>query len=747
MSDYDSQSIAIDYATQRGFAVFPTYGIRESVTGGLECTCGNITCGSQGKHPAVSKGLKAASKDPSTIENLWAGRTDRNIAIATGIESGIFVVDVDGEAGLASQAELPKLPKTLTCKTARGFHYYFRYPDKKVYNRTHVWKGIDIRGEGGYVIGPPSHHVLGLRYEWLDEYAPIADAPDWLLEAVCSERRAPVVQNDLLTTAAEREWTPDEVRDMLSYLSPDCSYQEWVDIGMALQAGGYNAEMYDEWSRGSAKYKTNEPYRKWYSFEPSGGITMGTLIERAKLFGWKPREYISETIDWESHPANGFFRKYGIGPYDADSEEETDEAAPQLEKAKWPTGLELDPMQIDGLVGDTVRWIVGCAYREQPELALLNTLAALGAVFGRRYAGPTDLRTNLFCCGIAGTGAGKDESRKRLKALMLAAGMETYLAGEDVKSGAGLVTQMERQPSCVMMIDEFGLVIASITGKNAAQHHIDISTKMLSIYSTSGSSQTFGGYADKKVTPTTLYDPNLCIYGCTTLDKYLEAIKKDSVESGFLNRFITLNGRTIEIVKINDADLDKSIPDSLLEAWKGLIAGGLEGLNTNSILGDPIRVEWGNCREYVRGLVNIERDMIINNQKLGNLCSRYRENVMKVASIFAICDNPERPVYDLQRHMIPAQIIVKSSLDYIIDLCENNMYENEYQRTRNVILMDVKRRKRGISRRDLKRMHPHVKSKDFDQILSALMEEEYIRTRQDKKKGSKGRPTVMYVAI
>ncbi len=177
-----SLTSALAYAAQ-GFAVFPTHGIKTLHVNGktvLACTCGMIDCASPGKHPATMKGRNAASKDPQVIENLWAGRDFLNVAIATGIESNIFVVDVDGEKGRESLEKLEekygKLPKTITSITGRGKHLIFKYPNKKVFNRTNaLGPGLDIRGCGGYICVPPSMHISGVAYRWEDESAVIAE--------------------------------------------------------------------------------------------------------------------------------------------------------------------------------------------------------------------------------------------------------------------------------------------------------------------------------------------------------------------------------------------------------------------------------------------------------------------------------------------------------------------------------------------------------------------------------------------
>jgi hypothetical protein len=102
----------------------------------------------------------------------------------TGARSGVFVVDVDR---LEALGELPReLPDTLTIRTpSGGLHFCFNHVDGITNKTGTLPDGIDIRGDGGYVIIPPS---MGYT---LEHRAQIADAPDWLLEAVRDEPRKP----------------------------------------------------------------------------------------------------------------------------------------------------------------------------------------------------------------------------------------------------------------------------------------------------------------------------------------------------------------------------------------------------------------------------------------------------------------------------------------------------------------------------------------------------------------------------
>src|SRR5262245_26181103 len=84
---------ALDYAA-RGWRVLPVHG----TTNGL-CTCNNSGCKSKGKHPRTRQGVRDATTDTAMISRWWADWPSANIGIATGPQSGIFMIGPDGQAG------------------------------------------------------------------------------------------------------------------------------------------------------------------------------------------------------------------------------------------------------------------------------------------------------------------------------------------------------------------------------------------------------------------------------------------------------------------------------------------------------------------------------------------------------------------------------------------------------------------------------------------------------------------------
>lgn len=142
------------------------------------------------KEPAV-KWADEATNDTARALEWWKYNPSANIGIATGARSGLVVVDIDaghgGEESIKELAAKHSIPETVTAKTGGGGrHLIFKHPGVEIRNSaSKLAKGIDIRGDGGYIVAPPSLHPSGNRYQWLSELAPsrheLAPMPEWMI--------------------------------------------------------------------------------------------------------------------------------------------------------------------------------------------------------------------------------------------------------------------------------------------------------------------------------------------------------------------------------------------------------------------------------------------------------------------------------------------------------------------------------------------------------------------------------------
>src|SRR5882762_870880 len=151
-----------------------------------------------------SNGHKNATLNYEQVQRWWSENPTANIAVATGSPSGLIVFDVDPQhGGHESFKKLEKrygpLPQTRMSRTAHGgLHRFYAYPSdgNRYPNAVELQglPGIDVRGDGGYVVLPPSKLYNRLSYIWGKTDIPISPAPVWLLEALTHQS-----QNEKIT--------------------------------------------------------------------------------------------------------------------------------------------------------------------------------------------------------------------------------------------------------------------------------------------------------------------------------------------------------------------------------------------------------------------------------------------------------------------------------------------------------------------------------------------------------------------
>lgn len=739
---------ALRYA-ENGWAIFPVHSVNKNG----ECSCRNKSCKHKGKHPIANlapNGFRNATKEIGEIAAWWKKHPTANIGLATGKKSGnLLVVDIDqkpekneyGEEqweGLCIQHTGSAIgyPDTVESITGSGGkHIFFYYPENSIIKSRQkaLGEAVDIRADGGYVILPPSIHVTGNVYSWELSSDPedidVAMAPDWLI-LQCQHRERPQPKNSPETI----QLTPEKVNELRGVLAfiPSDDRDVWLEIGMALKstyAGIQAYGIWNEWSQQSTKFDLQDQQKTWESLDPDGGVSIASLYYRAQKNGWCEPTVIDHNL------------------------------VPNLEDVKIleirePVQAPVDLHSPPGVLKDITNYILNTSKRPQPSFAVNAALTFAGAILGRRVAGETGLRTNLYLISVGSTASGKDHPRAAVKTLLMATNKIDYLGGENIASGQAILTRLAVTPSVLFLLDEFGMLLQSIQSHGAGRHNKEIITNFMKLFSSAGTIYVSTEYADQKQKPRiTLEYPCVSLHATTTAEEFYPALTSMHVVNGYLNRFLVVDESYKPRPKRLRTTQDIEIPETIID-WVNYIdrdfrgdESNLSGLNPET----PIRIEKDpDAREIFNTFEDDVEELLKKTEGTGvdALWGRAWEHAEKLAVIGACCTNPDTK-------QISAEVaewaisFVRYYTEQLAITIHERVSDSDFEKVCKEYLMAIARAgENGLTNRDIGRqkpfsLHPPRERKATLEALKSSVQIDYIKIERP----GKGRKRMAYVAI
>jgi hypothetical protein len=706
------------------------------------------------KEPITPHGVKDASTYEEKIRMWWHIWPDANIGLACGKASGVSAVDIDydpkkGINGYKSLAGLP-LPTTVQQRTPRGgFHaiYKTNNPPKN----KNDWKpGIDIRGEGYYIVLAPSVTKDG-KYEWLDNEPTKAMTPVEYPDAFRPQKRVPTKQNPCMPVRPSQ--SSDLARRVSAYMKnvkPAVQGQDghgslfWAAQvlvnGFCLSdseayrvlATEYNPMCSPPWDL------SNQSEEKDFRRK----ITQARENPPAHLErGWLLKDDIYDTpkclVNIESIMAPVW------GKLEEQSMEEdvilTKEEEQALEFLTKPTGI----------LGEICSWINSCSLRRQPFLALGAALTYLGALYGRKIRDHLDSRTNLYCMGIANSSAGKNIAPKMLRKLAFQSESMDIMAGNSIASDTSIEECMSKNPSSVFMLDEIGLLLSDIkSGKNV--HRTNVVATLMQFWSSAGDIFLGKEYADKD-SQRTLMEPCLCIWGVSTPKRFTEGIAVEQLEDGWLGRCLIFHAA--ETPKkdrgINVTDPPQSIVDHCLH-WSRFNPKQSDGKTVvNFVRGkhnappNPVVVPTSPEAEAIyKDLDDFAFEQSKKDTSEAMLWTKAEENARRIGLILAASENLE----DIEvsgANALYAAALVKHSLNTFKRIITPTVYYNNTEKIKNEIRGMVGKFKSGCPKWKIGRKTQKLSREHRDSALADLVECGFLLVTKEND-GKRGRPGEVY---
>ena len=361
-------------------------------------------------------------------------------------------------------------------------------------------------------------------------------------------------------------------------------------------------------------------------------------------------------------------------------------------------------LHVPGYIDDLVEYTLATAYKPNRTLAFAGALALLGHLASRKYFDRRRTRTNLFVLAAIGTGCGKEwvrsVNRTVLAKCRLGASVQDELA-----SGEAIEEMLWKQPSTLLQLDEFQKLLERFANARD-QNAQGIQGYLMKTFTKSGSFYTL---RTKATAPDqagrTVEDPSLSVFGTGIARRIYATLTPTAIEDGFVGRCLVFDSEVEGEDNTFEGDL-VPIPPSVF-AMTEEFANIAERQKTSGVL-DPLFVPYA---EGVNDLIvritkeirERKRDCVAKDDVAGEaLWARAGEKVSKLALIYAVSEDPAKPVISLSA-VNWAWELVRVLIDRMLTRIASWMTSGEIDEFARKVIVNLRKNGGRASRRDVMR--------------------------------------------
>ena len=348
------------------------------------------------------------------------------------------------------------------------------------------------------------------------------------------------------------------------------------------------------------------------------------------------------------------------------------------------------PEAAGGILQDVAHWITSTAIVKVPELSLASAIALFSGMFGSKALGATRTGVNIFFVTVMGVGSGKGHAPKAIGALAGDAGRPGAVTNGDPTSYAAIERILRKNPSTVIVMDEFGVTLQDVNSRQKNPASASIRKFLLAIYDQADGKFDGRQYAssDTKKDDLPIEGPALTVLGMTTEETLFAGLSEDSIGEGFLSRFVFVTGSAPKNIRPPKLDRASKPPAAIIAALRNALTSFPKPAGAFGFLGKHlVPFDGGEDGEaYQRwsevflwqhwpGWAKRERD----------LNGRAAENTLRLATVRAISRNPTKPAVTAE-DIEWAWGIVYRSIELITAGVERHMSGSKFESLRKAIV-------------------------------------------------------------
>jgi hypothetical protein len=709
-----------------------------------------IPCRPNTKLPQTSHGVKDATTNEATIRAWWTRWPNANIALACGKNSGVYVVDIDVsdedvEAGIkavdgwASLEKMGSLPETMMQKSPRGGGHFFFKTDTPPRNQNGFKPGIDIRGDGYYVMLAPSIHPNGKAYEWLENYGPdqveLADFPAFMRP---EDKKASMPWDKSPVTQAVRPSSTPTIERASLYLA-ECEGatqgQSGHDSLLKAASAMVNGFGLDDGTALSLLWSEYNPRCNppWDRAKASDVRDFERKVREAGKSCAKPRGYLLNESSYTNDEKAMEFGRSLAASLLAEPEVSMPQIIVRTEESKqtakagdWSSAL----FHPRGFVGQLHRWIDETAGCPQPKLSVLASIVAAGALFGGKVKDESNGRTNIFAMGVAPSSAGKDHPFKAISKLFELSGAEQMIGGGSVTSDSAIEVALTTYPVQLFGIDEAGDFLSGLKNANGsgAAHLSTIKPALKRLWSSADGLYKGKQKADDEVRK--ISNPHVCLWALTTPGRFYEGVGSGDLEDGFVARmmFAISNQRESYTFKPSAPPPESLV--STAQSWvdrkiQATDCGGdiVTALSQHLLTVNTSAAAWKVFHAYTATWEKLLREGDDGSEKTAPIWGKGLENARRVALTIAAGEEFNNPEIS-EAHADYACRLAHQTIIDLVDSIKTHMSDNAWEADKKRLMKIIKAAgSEGISKCALTRKTQFMRDKKTRDAYLADMEE------------------------